>query len=481
MRRLLYLLAAALVLPLLGSAALAAPQAELVRAFVYDRTLTAYVDLSGTDQPVTKAEAKIDGQTFPASQAMETVRQAGAPVTYLLLVDCSTSMPAYAGEVVAFAQALAEGAGENTRFILATFGEDFAVAAEELTAETLPQAVGGLAYEARSTRLQSGIQGALDYLEAIPRQGGELRSMVVLTDAVEYDPNGVESYEETLQRLENSDVMVHALGVGSDAASLESLFTLVEASGGSRFQAADETEADQAARTLTEETGRLYVTGFDLGSYQTEGGETAVAVTFASNGTLLCRAERNVDFPALEGEAPVEETPSQELPDSTPQQSSGGGTAPAPAEEETGAPWVWIAAGGGAALLAVLLLLWIASRRKRRRAVPAPVSPAPAQPEEEGIFLRLETPEGQPASGRTEFFLTEQLTVGRDPGCDILFDSQALSRQHARVFTANGAVYLEDLGSQNGTAVNGEPLQMAVRLRSGDEITAGDVRFRLKF
>ena len=37
--------------------------------------------------------------------------------------------------------------------------------------------------------------------------------------------------------------MVHALGVGSDAASLESLFTLVEASGGSRFQAADETEA----------------------------------------------------------------------------------------------------------------------------------------------------------------------------------------------------------------------------------------------
>ena len=132
-------------------------------------------------------------------------------------------------------------------------------------------------------------------------------------------------------------------------------------------------------------------------------------------------------------------------------------------------------------MLAVLLLLWIASRRKRRRAVPAPVSPAPAQPEEEGIFLRLETPEGQPASGRTEFFLTEQLTVGRDPGCDILFDSQALSRQHARVFTANGAVYLEDLGSQNGTAVNGEPLQMAVRLRSGDEITAGDVRFRLKF
>ena len=83
--------------------ALAAGSAELVRTFVYGDTLYAYVDITGTDQPITKADAKIGAQTFPASDTLRTVRQAGSPVTYLLLLDASTSMPGYAAEVRAFA------------------------------------------------------------------------------------------------------------------------------------------------------------------------------------------------------------------------------------------------------------------------------------------------------------------------------------------------------------------------------------------
>lgn len=489
MRRLRYLLTGLVLASLMGTSVLAAAQAELVRAFVYDQTLVAYVDITGTDRPVTKAEAKIGNQSFPASQAMETVRQAGAPVTYLLLVDCSTSMPAYAGEVAAFAGALGAGAGENTRFTLATFGETFAVAAEDLTAAELPGAVADLPYEARSTRLHSGIQGALDYLEAIPRQGGELRSMVVLTDAVEYDPAGETTYEETLQRVEASDVMVHALGFGDDEASLESLFTLVEASGGSCFKAGDQEEAAQAAEELTEETGDLFVIGFSLGTCRTEGGETAVSITFASNGELMARAERQVTFPALEGETPAGDVPpSAETPAETPEAAptpSGG----AAETEEKDLGWLPLAAGGVLLAVIVVVVVAVAAGRRRRRSAAMSRTPAPAAPPapqeqpvaEEGIFLRLEVLEGRLTSGRTEFSLTDQLIVGRDPLCGIAFDSQAISRRHARVFSANGAVYLEDLGSQNGTAVNGAAIHAANILRSGDEITLGDVRFRLKF
>lgn len=493
MRRLLYLLTALVLAAFMGTSVLAAAQAELVRAFVHEGTLTVYVDLSGAEQPVTKAEAKIGNQSFPASQTMATVRQADAPVTYLLLVDCSTSMPAYGEEISAFAAALAEGSGENTRFTLATFGEAFAVAAEDLTAAELPEAVASLPYEARSTRLHSGIQGALDYLEAIPRQGGELRSMVIFTDAVEYDPTGETTYEETLQRVEDSDVMVHALGFGDDEASLESLFTLVEASGGSCFQAGDEETAAQAARTLAEETGDLFVISFSLGGYQTEGGETAVSVTFASNGELMARAERQVAFPAMEGEAPAEDVPPAadppaETPETTPAPSGSG--AEATGEKSFG--WLPLAAGGVLLVVIVVVVVAVAAGRRKRRSAAMSQTPAPAAPSEssvpqeqpvveEGIFLRLEVLEGQLTSGRTEFSLTDQLIVGRDALCDIAFDSQTISRRHARVFTANGAVYLEDLGSQNGTAVNGAVLHAANILRSGDEITMGDVRFRLKF
>ncbi|WP_027800957.1 FHA domain-containing protein [Paraburkholderia dilworthii] len=49
-----------------------------------------------------------------------------------------------------------------------------------------------------------------------------------------------------------------------------------------------------------------------------------------------------------------------------------------------------------------------------------------------------------------------------------------LSRRHARVFVENGAVYVADLGSKNGTTVNGIPVrQMPARVRAGDELCFG--------
>ena len=49
------------------------------------------------------------------------------------------------------------------------------------------------------------------------------------------------------------------------------------------------------------------------------------------------------------------------------------------------------------------------------------------------------------------------------------------------MFLAGGVVYLEDLGSQNGTFLNGARVEMPSILRSGDEITLGDTALRLKF
>ena len=63
----------------LGLGARAAAAARLVRAFVYQDTLYTYVDLTGTEAPITKAEAEIGGQVFPATGTLETVRQAGFP------------------------------------------------------------------------------------------------------------------------------------------------------------------------------------------------------------------------------------------------------------------------------------------------------------------------------------------------------------------------------------------------------------------
>ena len=58
----------------LAAGASAAAEARLVRAFVYQDTLYTYVDISGADQPITKADAELRGRTFPASRNLGTVR-----------------------------------------------------------------------------------------------------------------------------------------------------------------------------------------------------------------------------------------------------------------------------------------------------------------------------------------------------------------------------------------------------------------------
>ena len=94
--------------------ALAAGVIRPVRVFVYENTLYSYMELEDIHSPVTQAEVKIGNQSFPASGRLETVRQAGFPITYLLLVDNSTSMPPFREQLVEFGSQLASGSGENT-------------------------------------------------------------------------------------------------------------------------------------------------------------------------------------------------------------------------------------------------------------------------------------------------------------------------------------------------------------------------------
>ena len=87
-----------------------------------------------------------------------------------------------------------------------------------------------------------------------------------------------------------------------------------------------------------------------------------------------------------------------------------------------------------------------------------------------GTLTVIEPPEQR---GRS-FDLTEELTVGRAPGCQVLLEGDTfVSQLHARVFTRDGALYVEDLGSTNGTLVNRRKIKAAVPLHQGDTLQVG--------
>jgi pSer/pThr/pTyr-binding forkhead associated (FHA) protein len=66
--------------------------------------------------------------------------------------------------------------------------------------------------------------------------------------------------------------------------------------------------------------------------------------------------------------------------------------------------------------------------------------------------------------------LSHALLLGRDEQCDIIIPDRQVSRHHARLTLTDQGVLLEDLGSKNGTHLNGKLLNEAFLLQDGDSV-----------
>lgn len=85
----------------------------------------------------------------------------------------------------------------------------------------------------------------------------------------------------------------------------------------------------------------------------------------------------------------------------------------------------------------------------------------------------LVSTEGQGAPTQRTFPLTSPLTIlGRGTDCDLRLVDQGVSRHHAEIRVEDGDVVLVDLGSTNGTFVNGQPIRR-VALTDGTRVTLG--------
>ncbi len=80
----------------------------------------------------------------------------------------------------------------------------------------------------------------------------------------------------------------------------------------------------------------------------------------------------------------------------------------------------------------------------------------------------------------SEFDLTGGAMLGRTAPSEIIVDDPFASSRHARVFARGPSNFIEDLGSTNGTVVNGGPLRAPRQLADGDRVTIGDTEFEYR-
>jgi hypothetical protein len=96
-----------------------------------------------------------------------------------------------------------------------------------------------------------------------------------------------------------------------------------------------------------------------------------------------------------------------------------------------------------------------------------------------GRLVVVASPSGEPAPG-VAFALDAVTSLGRDVNNSIVLEDEFVSVTHAALTYRGRAWYVEDLGSTNGTFVNGSQVDGLAPIAFGDEIQIGQVRLRLE-
>ena len=129
-----------------------------------------------------------------------------------------------------------------------------------------------------------------------------------------------------------------------------------------------------------------------------------------------------------------------------------------------------------------LFLLWVAwsatrdvAGRRRAREEP---ERAGRDGLPSGVLPRLVVVAAMGREPGTAFEIHDEAILGRAPTSDVQIDDAFASSAHARVFPRGQSMYIEDLGSTNGTYLNERQLDGVAELRPDDTIRIGETEYR---
>ncbi|HKC74326.1 MAG TPA: FHA domain-containing protein [Chloroflexota bacterium] len=108
-----------------------------------------------------------------------------------------------------------------------------------------------------------------------------------------------------------------------------------------------------------------------------------------------------------------------------------------------------------------------------------PLFAGPLGPGTSSLRLELIDAGQTPLLPGQRYSLGDPLLIGRSARSNITLEDDWVSAEHLRLRRLQGAWLAEDLGSTNGTRLNGRPLKGAARVRAGDVLDLGRVKFKL--
>jgi VWFA-related protein len=423
---------------------------------------------------------------YPAStKALQPFSTSGEGIAYIFLVDVSKSLkPDQFAKIRNALLQWTEKMGDKDRTAIVTFG-DSVKTAQDFTADkaVLKSKIDELALTDLHTRLNEGLVRALDLGRRGDADLPRRRVIVTLTDGVA-DAAGGSTRDDTMARIKEEPVPIYAIGFAAASVSTRDrnegfkvLGAFAHVSGGA-FIAAGAVPLDDLFAKIHKMLGEAYLLTLECATCSGDGRAYPLRIKLQADNRVLTATS---DVRLVPG-AVVPVVPA---------------TAPPAQVEDSLPPWVWLA--GSAGIVAVLGFLL--SRRKKvaperqssvpdptldvrvAQAIAAPIDLAvTAMPEARpsGISIRLTAVSGTQHGREWLAEVGAETVIGRSPRCAVVIDDDSeVSSRNSVLSAEGGLLFVDDLGSTNGTAVNGSPIAGRRRVGDGDLILVGRTELRL--
>jgi len=358
-----------------------------------------------------------------------------------------------------------------------TYTQDFVSAPNEILSQ-----IDAISVKGEDTNLYEGIVQALDILST-NESCHDKKCLVILSDGEEDNIKGI-TREEVEKKIEASHIPIFTvamLGNNPSDSHVESAkilgsFARLSPGGKHYIHTLNQAESVTIADDIMASIRNSLILTVDLSSFTSEGGELLLQLDLTVAGSGKTRTGYTIPTAGLS-------EPTSFSPSPSPILSPSPSPSPSPGQDSD---VIWVIAGAGALLIAGLIVFLLLRQKKKH--VPAvsaaPASPAPAQ-----------APHGSPkiALRMTKIGLVEEqvyrkefageLVIGRDPEkSGLSFEKDdLLSARHCSISYEKEGVILHDLGSTNGTFVNGVPIKDRYVLENDDVLLIGSMELRINW
>ncbi len=467
---------------------------------VYDFRLTqgaaklpfikAYADIIGAGDVPAKGLQKEDLKAKIASTAVKVSRlipfeDTKEGIGYVLLVDVSKSLsPAQFAMMKETLTAFVDAMSERDQAALVTFGTDVKLIQEfSPNRSNIKEKLTALGPTDEETAFYGGLEKAISVARTASAEVPGRRVVITLTDGVNDLAGGV-GKGDVSAKLSSDPIPLYLIGYvqGRPTAEEESAIGVMKnfaSQSGGRFYDGRGGSWRGIYFAITRSIRSAFVIELDSSGFRSEGAVYPLEISLtATNRTWTSKLQLTVP-------AGGTTTVPQAKEAAAASRSAGSDRSGAFTEGNTGLY------SGIALTLVVLGIVWYWVRRRSSAAAPPSskinegpgISPIGGKSAVSGVLLRLTRIHEGPSPQQFDLEITDRVVLGRDPAVShLVFENEVdISPAHCEFVFEDGYLYAHDLGSGQGTYLNGTLLTVRQKIDENDVLRIGRTELRITF